>query len=245
MDSPRRIVESTTALPTAHEIHVWQAHLDVPQADVSNLQETLTDDDQERAARFYFEKHRRRFIVGRGILRTILGRYLGVQPDKIRFSYNDKGKPSLVESKLSDFGFNISHSDELGLYAFALGVPVGVDVEVIRPVSDMEAIAKRFFSPLEYQMLQQVPNENRLEAFFNCWTRKEAYVKAEGLGLFIPLDSFTVSLTLSEPAHFIQLTANSGHGGRWCLHHLRPSPDAVGAVAIPALDRKIVHRQFL
>jgi 4'-phosphopantetheinyl transferase len=230
--------------PGADEIHVWQARLDVPQSEVSSLYETLTDDERHRASRFYFEKHRRRFIVGRGILRTILGRYLGVQPDNIRFTYNDKGKPSLVESKLNDFGFNISHSDELALYAFALGAPVGVDVEVIRPVSDMEAIAKRFFSPLEYEMLRRVPAENQLEAFFNCWTRKEAYVKAEGLGFYIPLDSFAVSLAPSEPARFIQLTSNSDRAGTWSLFHLRPNRGAVGAVAIPSLDRKIEHRHF-
>ena len=135
-------------------------------------------------------------------------------------------------------------TDELALYAFALGVSIGVDIEVIRPVSDMEAIAKRFFSPLEYEMLQRVSPEHRLEAFFNCWTRKEAYVKAEGLGLFIPLDSFTVSLAPSEPAHFIQLPAKSNHAGAWSLHHLHPGPGAVGAVAIPSLHRQVVHRQF-
>jgi 4'-phosphopantetheinyl transferase len=245
MDSSRRTVESTIALPAAHEIHVWQTQLDIPPSDVSSLNETLTADERDRAARFYFEKHRRRFIVGRGILRTIIGRYLGVAPDKIRFTYNDKGKPSLVEPKVTGFECNVSHSDELALYAFALGVSIGVDVEVIRPVSDMEAIAKRFFSPLEYEMLQRVPLENRLEAFFNCWTRKEAYVKAEGLGLFIPLDSFTVSLAPSEPARFIQLTPQLSHAGAWSLHHLRPAPGAVAAVAIPSLNRQVVHRQFL
>src|SRR5262245_6631331 len=244
MDSPGTIVESTIELPKPDEIHVWQAHLDIPQSDVSSLFETLTADERDRAARFYFEKHRRRFIVGRGTLRTIIGRYLGVAPAKIRFNYNDKGKPALVEPEVNNFGCNVSHSDELALFAFALGVPIGVDVEVIRPVSDMEAIAQRFFSALEYEMLQRVPLENRLEAFFNCWTRKEAYVKAEGLGLFIPLDSFTVSLAPSEPARFMKLTSNSGDAGPWALHHLRPSPNAVGAVAIPSLNRKIVQRQF-
>jgi 4'-phosphopantetheinyl transferase len=244
MDSPRRTVESAIAFPAAHEIHVWQAQLDIPPSDVSSLHETLTADERDRAGRFYFEKHRRRYIVGRGTLRTIIGRYLGVAPDKIRFAYNDKGKPSLVEPKVNGFECNVSHSDEVALYAFALGVSIGVDVEVIRPVNDMEAIAKRFFSTLEYEMLQRVPPENRLEAFFNCWTRKEAYVKAEGLGLFIPLDSFTVSLAPSEPARFIQLTAQSGHSGAWSLHHLRPGPGAVGAVAIPSFNRQVVHRQF-
>jgi len=230
--------------PAADEIHVWQAQLDIPQTEVSNLYETLSADERDRASRFYFEKHRRRYIVGRGVLRTILGRYLAVQPDRIRFTYNDKGKPSLVEPKVSDFEFNLSHSDDLALYAFALGVPVGVDVEVIRPLSDMEAIAKRFFSPLEYEMLQRVSAENRPSAFFNCWTRKEAYIKAEGLGLYIPLDSFAVSLAPSEPARFIQLPTNSDYAEAWSLHHLSLTLGAVGAVAVPSVDRRIVNCQY-
>jgi 4'-phosphopantetheinyl transferase len=244
MDSPRRIVESAIDLPATHEIHVWQTQLDIPASDVSRLSETLSADERDRAARFYFEKHRWRFVVGRGTLRTIIGSYLQVAPDKVRFTYNDKGKPSLVEPNVDGFEFNVSHSHELALYAFALGVSIGVDVEVIRPVNDMEALAKRFFSPLEYEMLQRVTPENRLEAFFNCWTRKEAYVKAEGLGLFIPLDSFTVSLTPSQPARFIQLTAQANHNEAWSLHHLHPGPGAVGAVAIPSLSRQVVHREF-
>ena len=227
--------------PGADEIHIWQAQLDIPQTEVSNLYESLSADERDRASRFYFEKHRRRFIVGRGTLRTILGRYLGVQPDKIRFTYNDKGKPFLVEPKVSDFEFNLSHSDELALYAFALGVPVGVDVEVIRPLSDMDAIAKRFFSPIEYEMLQRVSPANRPLGFFNCWTRKEAYIKAQGLGLSIPLDSFAVSLAPSEPARFIELPTNSEYAGTWALHHLSPLLNAVGAVAFPSVDRRIVN----
>jgi 4'-phosphopantetheinyl transferase len=223
MDSPRWIFEPAIAPPTTHEIHVWQTRLDIPLSDVSRLHETLTVDERDRADRFYFEKHRRRFIAGRGTLRTIISRYLGVPPDSIRFIYNDKRKPALVEPKVNGFEFNVSHSDELALYAFALGVPIGVDVEVIRPVSDMEAIAKRFFSPLEFEMFQRMSHESRPEAFFTC---------------------FTVSLSPSEPARFIQFR-DAGHTDTWSLHHLSPGPGAVGAVALPSLNRQVVHRQFL
>jgi 4'-phosphopantetheinyl transferase len=239
------MIDTTYELPADDEIHVWQAQLDDPNCEVSRLHETLTADERDRAARFYFERHRRRFIVARGILRIMIARYLGVGASEIRFEYTAKGKPSLVEPRVENFGCNISHSGDLALYAFALGVLIGVDVEIIRPVDNMDEIAKRFFSPLEYDMLQQVSPDDRLEAFFNCWTRKEAYVKAEGLGLWIPLDSFTVSVAPSEPARLMQLRSRSSDAGLWSIHHLRPAVDAVGAVAISALNRKVLLRRFL
>lgn len=236
------MIASPCQLPADDEIHVWQAQLDDPNCEVSRLYETLTTDERDRAARFHFERHRRRFIVARGILRILIARYLGIRATDIRFEYSAKGKPSLAEPRVEDFGCNLSHSGELALYAFALGVPIGVDVEIIRPVEHMDAIAKRFFSTLEYDMLQQVSPSDRLEAFYNCWTRKEAYVKAEGLGLWIPLDSFTVSVSPSEPARLIHL--KSPNAPLWTIHHLKPAANAVGAVAIPALDRRVLLRQF-
>jgi len=240
-----KMSDATYELPAYDGIHVWQAQLDDPNCEVSRLYKTLSADERDRAARFHFERHRRRFIVGRGILRIMIARYLGVGADEIRFAYTAKGKPSLAEPKFEDFGCNLSHSGDLALYAFALGVPIGVDVEIIRPVDHMDEIAKRFFSPLEYEMLQQVSPADRLEAFFNCWTRKEAYIKAEGLGLWIPLDSFTVSVAPSEPARLMQLRSRSTDAGVWSIHHLRPAVNAVGAVAIPALNRKVLLRRFL
>jgi len=231
------------ALPGYDEIHVWQAKLDAPRFELSSLHETLTADERDRAARFHFERHRRRFIVARGILRSIIARYFRIDAGGIRFDYGAKGKPLLAEPKVEKFGFNVSHSGDLALYAFAPGADIGVDVEIIRPVDEMDAIAKRFFSPLEYDILQRLPQADRLEAFFCCWTRKEAYIKAEGLGFWIPLDSFAVSVAPSEPARFIELKADSLQAGPWALHHIRPASDAVGAVAIQALDRKVVVLQ--
>ena len=232
------------ALPSYDEIHVWSTRLDDPKSDVGRLYETLTPDERDRAARFYFEKHRRRFIVGRGILRHIIACYFGVGAAQIRFDYSLKGKPALAEPKVENFSCNLSHSGDLALYAFSDGAPIGVDVEILRPVEDMDAIARRFFSSLECDMLQGVPAADRIEAFFNCWTRKEAYVKAVGLGLWIPLDSFTVSVAPSEPARLVQLRSPSDDAAKWSIHHLRPAVDAVGAVAIPSLNRKLVLRQF-
>jgi 4'-phosphopantetheinyl transferase len=182
--------------------------------------------------------------VARGILRILIARYIGTRAGSIRFEYSAKGKPSLAKPRVDNFSCNLSHSGDLALYAFVLGVPIGVDVEIIRPVEHMDAIAKRFFSPLEVDLLQQVSPCDRLEAFYNCWTRKEAYVKAEGLGLWIPLDSFTVSVAPSEPARLIQLKSRSSDTPWWSIHHLRPATNAIGAVATPASDRRVLLRQF-
>jgi 4'-phosphopantetheinyl transferase len=244
MTSHERTVDSACALPADEEIHVWQAQLDDPNCEISCLYETLTSDEQDRAARFHFERHRRRFIVARGILRILIARYIGVKAGDIRFEYSAKGKPSLAEPRVEGFSCNLSHSGDLALYAFVVGVPIGVDVEIIRPVEYMDAIAKRFFSPLEYDLLQQVSSCDRLEAFYNCWTRKEAYIKAEGLGLWIPLDSFSVSVAPSEPARLIELKSRSSDTPSWSIHHLRPATHAIGAVAVPASNRQVLLRRF-
>jgi 4'-phosphopantetheinyl transferase len=228
------------ALPANDEIHVWSARLDDPAAERNDFGETLTTDERDRAARFHFEKHRRRYIAGRTALRCLIGSYLQVKAAEIRFDYAGQGKPILAWPKFAGLEFNVSHSGNLALFAFAFGAPIGVDVEVIRPFPNLNDVARRFFSALEYDMLQQAAPELRLEAFFNCWTRKEAYIKAEGQGLSIPLDSFTVSVAPGAPARFVQL--NSGNPDAWTLHHLKPASDAVGAVAIPALNRKLVLR---
>ena len=239
------VANEALTLPAPDEIHVWQARLDDPTLEVSLFYETLTEDERDRAARFSLEKHRQRFIVGRGIWRNIIARYLAVEPAEVRFDYAARGKPSLAEPKIENFRSNVSHSRDLALYAFALGVPLGVDVEIIRPVNNMDAIAKRFFSPLEYDLLQQVSPGDGLEAFFNCWTRKEAFIKANGQGLSMPLDSFAVSVAASEPARFLHLKSDSCDSDAWSLHHLKPAADSVGAVAIPAVDRKVRLRPFL
>ena len=178
----------------AQEINVWRVSLEQPVECVERLSRILSTDERMRAERFHFDRERKRFIVSRGALRTILGRYLGVGPDQLRFRYGPHGKPCLSEEfDRCALGFNLAHSNDLALYAFASGRKVGIDVEHVHPIPDAEQIAARFFSKYENAVLRELPESQRLEAFFNCWTRKEAFIKAIGDGLTSslgPISSF-------------------------------------------------------
>jgi 4'-phosphopantetheinyl transferase len=161
---------------------------------VRGLEQMLSHDEIARAERFHFERDRRRFVVGRGLLRAILGRYMGIESERLRFRYGEYGKPYLAE----EYGgkalqFNVAHSQDMALYAIARDREVGVDIEYIRPFPNLMQIAEQFFSARENIALQAVPEHLKDEAFFTCWTRKEAYIKARGDGLSLPLDRFDVS----------------------------------------------------
>ncbi|MEH2152486.1 4'-phosphopantetheinyl transferase HetI [Nostoc sp.] len=212
-----------TLLPD--EIHVWRIDLDQPESQLQNLAATLSSDETARAERFYFQEHRQRFIAGRGILRTILGSYLGIQPLHVEFNYQHRGKPVLAD-KFADsrLAFNLSHSQGLGLCAVNCTRPIGVDLEYIRPMSDLEALAKRFFLPREYEMLRSLSPNQQQEIFFRYWTCKEAYLKATGDGLS-QLEQVEVSLTPTKPAK-LQITED------WSLFELVPANNYVAAVAI-------------
>ncbi len=215
------------------EVHVWSIRLDPPPERVENLGRALSADEWERARRFRFDKHRRQYVVGRGALRTLLAAYLGTRPEAVRFTYGPRGKPFLAPD-LDDSGlqFNLSNSDELALAGFVRGREIGVDVEFLRPMKDCEEIAERFFSESERQVLRTIPFPAKQEAFFNCWTRKEAYLKAVGEGLAAPLDSFDVTLAFGEPPRMLTLNGDAGRAATWFFHHLRPAEEYVGAVAI-------------
>jgi 4'-phosphopantetheinyl transferase len=214
-------------------IHVWSVRLDPSPAEVERLGRSLAADEWERANRFRFEKHRRQYVVGRGALRLLLAAYLGIRAEEVPFIYGPRGKPFLAPS-LAGAGlqFNLSNSDELALVGFVLGREIGVDVEFLRQMSDCEQIAERFFSDSERRVLRQIPFPAKQEAFFNCWTRKEAYLKAVGEGLAAPLDSFDVTLAPGEPPRMLTLEGDAERAARWSLHHLRPAEDYIGAVAI-------------
>jgi 4'-phosphopantetheinyl transferase len=226
----------------AGEVHVWRASLNLPARRVQELRLTLTPDEQARADRFYFEEHRQRFIAGRGILRALLGGYLQVQPDLIRFAYSDHGKPALAVPGNSPLQFNVSHSADMALYAITEAGAIGVDIEQVRPVSDIRQMVERFFSPYEQAEWQRLPEAQQITGFFNGWTRKEAYIKARGLGLSLPLDQFDVSLTPGQPAKLLA----DRHGqniANWFLTSLDPGPGYAGAVVVeaPACTLKCWH----
>lgn len=225
----------------ANEIHLWYAWLDQPAERVQELAQTLSLDEAARAARFHFERDQRRFIVGRGLLRIILGQYLDVVPAQIQFRYGLYGKPSLVgqvgtRSVSYDLQFNLAHSGEVALYALAWDYPIGVDVEHIRPIPDLDQIVERFFSRQERITLRSLPPEQRQTAFFNGWTRKEAYLKALGDGLARPLDEFDVSLAPGQPAQLLGVAGDPAEAAGWFMEAVTPLAGYVGAVVAPAIE---------
>ena len=197
------------------EVHVWRARLDQPQR-LAEFSATLAPDEKARADRFHFQKDRNHFITARGVLRALLSRYLRVRPADLAFNYSAYGKPSLASRHGDALRFNVSHSHELALFAFAAGRELGVDVEWIRPEVIAERIAEHFFAAGEVAVLQALPDCHQAEAFFNCWTRKEAYIKARGEGLSLPLDRFDVSLAPGEPAALLR-AAMSDETTRWMM----------------------------
>jgi 4'-phosphopantetheinyl transferase len=186
--------------------------------------------------------HRDQFVAGRGIQRDILARYLGVKPEAIRFRYSPTGKPTL-DAPADSLGirFNVSNSGGLALYALTLAHEVGVDLEAIRPLSDSLGIAQRFFSPWESDTLRALPSAVRNLAFFRCWTRKEAYVKAVGQGLSMPLDQFDVAFRPGEPARLLRIRGDAVGAERWTLFELNPGEVYVGSLAVEGSAWRLVH----
>jgi 4'-phosphopantetheinyl transferase len=183
-------------------VHVWVARLDCDESALRELEVTLSPDEISRAARFHFAEDRNHYVIARGVLRELLGRYLLQAPEGVRFSYGPRGKPFIMGSE-GNLCFNVSHSGDLAVYAIARERNLGIDVEQIAPDSAGEDIARRYFSAREIQDLQGLDAADRVQGFFRCWTRKEAYLKATGMGLHTPLDSFSVSILPGEPARFL------------------------------------------
>jgi 4'-phosphopantetheinyl transferase len=208
------------------EIHVWHASLDREEKVLGRLESRLSQEEKARADRFHFVNDRNRFVAARGLLRELLGKYLHQAPAGLEFSYGEHGKPSLSGGNTSSgLCFNLSHSAGLVVYAIAKERNLGIDVEHVRPESAGEDVAKRYFSAREVSDLQTLPPEVRVEGFFHCWTRKEAYLKATGMGLQIPLGSFAVSLVPEKPAQFL-----GGVEPRWHLAAYHPAEGYVAAV---------------
>jgi 4'-phosphopantetheinyl transferase len=216
-----------------NEVHVWCATLDQAPSRVARLFHTLATDEKERAEGFCFQKDREHFIVARALLRAILGRYLEINPDQLRFYYSSTGKPALPSEYGGDaLRFNLSHSHGVALYAFTRGREVGIDIERVRPDMADGQIAERFFSAREVAMLRALPVNKQTQAFFNCWTRKEAYIKALGQGLSLPLNQFDVSLAPGEPARLLGTRWHPQEASRWCLQELTPAPGYTAAMAV-------------
>lgn len=215
------------------EIHVWRVSLDQTESCLQSLQQTLSTDERTKADRFRFPKDRSQFIVSRGALRAILSRYLNISSHILRFDYNPYGKPSLIVTQGGNtLRFNLSHSRGMALIAITKNRDIGVDIEGINPNFSCMEIAEKFFSPLENSVLRSLPEHLQATAFFTCWTRKEAYIKAVGKGLSIPLNKFDVSLAPGEPAALLNVEENPEEASKWSLIELFPSSDMVAAVAV-------------
>src|SRR5687768_10731257 len=211
---------------SADEVHVWRASLNQLHLTLQYLHGILASEERERAARFYFERDRNHFIASRGLLRVILGRYLNLQPGRLQIKYSSYGKPFLADDCGGEWlRFNVSHSGELALYAFSRGRELGIDIEEIRPEIAHQQIAADFFSKQEIDALQALPAHLQQEAFFLCWTRKEAYIKGIGEGLSFPLHSFDVSLTPGAPASLLAVRGDAEEAAHWTLQALEPGPN--------------------
>lgn len=215
------------------DVHVWLAALDRAEHEVHSQAWVLSADERQRAARLRFGRDRARFIVARGALRHILAIYSAVAPPLLEFRYGPRGKPAVRNlSKGDPLSFNLSHSQGVALIAVTRGRDIGVDVERIRPVSAVGEIADRVFSRREAAKLHALPASQKQAAFFACWTRKEAYVKAVGEGLAHPLDRFDVALDPAAPARLLAVDGDARQASRWSLLDLRPAPGYVAAVAV-------------
>lgn len=213
----------------ADDVHVWRVALDAPAGVVAALARTLSDDERGRAARFHFERDRVAFTVARGALRALAGRYLGEPPARLAFGYRERGKPYLTAP--GPLQFNVSHSGQRALVCFARDREVGVDIEARRELSDLLAIARTAFSPAEYAALCRMPPGAHPEAFFTCWSRKEAVIKATGEGV-AQLAAFDVNLAPGEPARLLRFDGEPPDAPRWSLHDLPEIPGYAAALAV-------------
>jgi 4'-phosphopantetheinyl transferase len=226
--------ETVTDFPDLreNEVHAWQASLDIEPGRLARIEGILSSDEEARAERLLDRQSRDRYIAGRGLLRTILGNYLGHPPAEIRFTYGEHGKPSLAGEPREGLSFNLSHADDLMLLAVVRGREVGVDLERVQEDLPYRAMAERFLSPRERSELFSLPLELQLPAFYRCWTRKEAYLKGCGSGFSQPPDSLDVSLLHDLPAAILAHRLDPAEAARWKLMDLKVPICFMAALAV-------------
>ena len=225
-------IKAPLALPE-DEVQIWRVDLEAIRAAEPRWQALLSSDESTRASRFHFPVDCQRFVATRALLRTILGGYLATDPKRLNFFYSKKEKPSLGPPNDSvDVTFNVSHSGGIALLAFARRKEIGIDVEQVREDFDVEAIARRFFSAREQEQLAALPNDEKFEAFFRCWTRKEAYIKATGDGLSIPLHQFDVSIAPGHSNALLSTRPDNSEAALWSLREIPAGPGYVAALCV-------------
>jgi 4'-phosphopantetheinyl transferase len=227
LDGLQRLQATTLLLS---DLHVWQFPLDLPESAHKSLTQFLSVEERARAAKFHFERDARRFSAARATVRTILAAYVRSGPHELQFAYAEHGKPSLARSTM-DLRFSVSHSGEIGLLGLVLRREVGIDVEVTRDNIEIDTLAKRFFSVQERESLHALPTEQKTAAFFRCWTFKEAFLKAQGVGLSRSLVSFDVDLTLGEQG-LLATRPDPEEAKRWSILPVETAPGYTAAVAV-------------
>ena len=221
-------------LPTLDRdrVHVWRARLDLPDSEVDRLAKVLSPDEVAKANRFRFARHQRRFIVARGILRQLLGNYLDIEPKDVQFEYGDRGKPLLKLNPTKPLQFNLSHSHEYALYGFTYDRLIGVDLEYLREMPDIVKIARRFFSPQEYELLARVSNQARVKLFFQLWTAKEAYLKAIGTGISDSLADVNIDVDEVLAPRLFAIKGDKLAAAKWSLCSCVPAINYIASIAI-------------
>lgn len=222
---------------STRNVHVWTLRTNASSNVIARFEKVLAPDERSRAAQFHVSRPRESFILTRAVLRHLLGRYLGLHPGNICLHYGMNGKPLL--SHKSELMFNVSHSGEIAAIALTQGCDVGIDLEQFRPLPDLKEIAAHSFCNEEATEIDSLPACDRQHAFFSCWTRKEAYVKAIGVGLSTPLSAFRVTVRPNEPAKLLFLDKAKNASESWTLHDLALGPDYVGTVTYRDRQRSL------
>ena len=222
-------------------IQVWTIRTLAPAAGLDRLRPLLSPQEREHAARFRFDHHRNSFLAAHGALRILLGRVLDCHPGSVEFTAKSKGKPQLAEP--CGVEFNLSHSGDLAMIAIAKGCELGIDIEEMRPRPDLREIALRYFSLEEASCLGSLPAEQLTHAFYLCWTRKEAYIKATGEGLSARLDGFQVTLSPGTGAEFLRLPSDPAR--TWTLHNLEPHSGYAAALVHSGSRRSVIESYVL
>jgi 4'-phosphopantetheinyl transferase len=229
--------ESADQPIVADGVEVVVVKLELPDDEVHAAKALLSADELERADRFAFRRDRHRFIATHAKLRQLLGEHLDMAPEALEFSYGPFGKPSLASQPAGhDLRFNVSHSGDVAVFAFTQGRDVGVDVEAVASMDDRDEVAEQCFSDMEQRFYSALSEEDKPQGFFNCWTRKEAVVKAMGDGLNFPLSEFDVTLAPGESAEILSLGSAPGHECGWQMHAFEPLPGFVAAVVVEDLE---------
>ena len=228
-----------------NEVHVWRIPLSQNSAETLTWERVLSPDERAKAERFHFDKHRNQFVQARAALRFILSHYLQVDPQTLEFSYGPKGKPALANQHADNsLRFNLSRREGLALIAVTRGREIGVDVELVSADLPVFEIAETTFSEAELSTLRHLPEDLHVAGFFNCWTRKEAYVKARGEGLSFPLKNFDVSLTPADPPRLLNVRDNVDEVNRWTLQEIPVGEDYVAALAVEGTNLNVTCRDW-